>query len=188
MNITEYSNTGISRGFTIVELMITIVVIAILAAITVIAYTNVQERARISTAQSDLRQLGTIAELYRLDNGKYPNNVTSIGGALDEHGGSGSPLGRESIDIDNRRNLYCIKDDGSDLWISADRIAGTVFAHTSHGLPYWQGSTGSIGAAPFDDPPGDMGQTRNCNAITGGEHDHTIWSSSAGFQEQLGRG
>jgi prepilin-type N-terminal cleavage/methylation domain-containing protein len=41
-----------SRGFTIVELLIVIVVIAILAAITMVAYNGVQNRAKASAAQS----------------------------------------------------------------------------------------------------------------------------------------
>lgn len=40
------------RGFTIVELLIVIVVIAILAAITVVAYNGIQNRARASGAQA----------------------------------------------------------------------------------------------------------------------------------------
>ena len=41
-----------SRGFTIVELLIVIVVIAILAAITIVAYNGIQNRAKTSSAQS----------------------------------------------------------------------------------------------------------------------------------------
>ena len=41
-------------GFTIVELLIVIVVIAILAAITIVAYTGIQDRAKESNVQSDL--------------------------------------------------------------------------------------------------------------------------------------
>ena len=37
--------TGAKQGFTIVELLIVIVVIAILAAITIVAYTGIQNRA-----------------------------------------------------------------------------------------------------------------------------------------------
>ena len=44
-------------GFTIVELLIVIVVIAILAAITIVAYTGIQERARTSAQLSELSQL-----------------------------------------------------------------------------------------------------------------------------------
>lgn len=44
-------------GFTIVELLIVVVVIAILASITVVAYSGVQNSAHDSAVQSDLRQL-----------------------------------------------------------------------------------------------------------------------------------
>lgn len=45
-------------GFTIVELLIVIVVIATLAAISVVAYTGIQNRANDSSVQSDLRNIG----------------------------------------------------------------------------------------------------------------------------------
>jgi len=42
------------KGFTIVELLIVIVVIGILAAISIVAYSQVQERARVARAKSDV--------------------------------------------------------------------------------------------------------------------------------------
>ncbi len=59
-------------GFTIVELLIVIVVIAILAAITIVSYGGIQQKAKISTVQSELVNLRQSAELYKVDNGTYP--------------------------------------------------------------------------------------------------------------------
>ena len=44
------------RGFTIVELLIVVVVIAILAAITIVAYNGINDRAKASAASSAVQQ------------------------------------------------------------------------------------------------------------------------------------
>ncbi|MFZ1242661.1 MAG: type II secretion system protein [Candidatus Saccharimonas sp.] len=63
-----------TSGFTIVELLIVIVVIAILAAISIVAYNGIQNRAYDTTIQSDLSTLAKKYELYKIDstNNKYP--------------------------------------------------------------------------------------------------------------------
>lgn len=60
------------QGFTIVELLIVIVVIAILAAITLVAYNGMQARARDSRRQNDVATIAKALELYYIDNGHYP--------------------------------------------------------------------------------------------------------------------
>lgn len=61
------------KGFTIVELLIVVVVIAILAAITIIAYNGIQNRAKISTVRSAASQVGKKALAYApLNNDLYP--------------------------------------------------------------------------------------------------------------------
>lgn len=61
-----------TKGFTIVELLIVIVVIAILAAITVVAYNGVQGRALDSRRLSDIKKIQQGIELYRIQNGVFP--------------------------------------------------------------------------------------------------------------------
>lgn len=59
-------------GFTIVELLIVIVVIAILAAITIVAFNGVQTRARDSERIQKINNIAKAIELYKIDNGRYP--------------------------------------------------------------------------------------------------------------------
>lgn len=61
-----------SRGFTLVELLIVIVVIAILATITIVAYNGVQNKAHASALQAEVTQAVTAIKAYGVSNGKLP--------------------------------------------------------------------------------------------------------------------
>lgn len=61
-----------NSGFTIVELLIVIVVIGILAAITVVAYNGIQERARVATITTDLSGATRLLAIHESDKGSYP--------------------------------------------------------------------------------------------------------------------
>jgi prepilin-type N-terminal cleavage/methylation domain-containing protein len=68
-----------TSGFTIVELLIVIVVIGILAAITIVAFNGVQERARASAVSSALTQASNKLAVYQVDNPNiYPADKTAI--------------------------------------------------------------------------------------------------------------
>ena len=59
-------------GFTIVELLIVIVVIAILAAITIVAYNGIQARAHDSVRASDMTTIETALQSYAVIHGGVP--------------------------------------------------------------------------------------------------------------------
>lgn len=62
------------RGFTIVELLVTIVIISILASIGIIGYNAVQTRANDDTRAVDIESIADILEQYYRKNGDYPAN------------------------------------------------------------------------------------------------------------------
>ena len=59
-------------GFTIVELLIVIIVIAILASISIVVYSGVRTRAQASQVVNDLRNIGQTLQRYEVDNGRLP--------------------------------------------------------------------------------------------------------------------
>lgn len=65
-------------GFTIVELLIVVVVIAILAAITIVAYNGIQQRAVQASVQSDLTTASTQIKLYYATVGSYPVSASVL--------------------------------------------------------------------------------------------------------------
>lgn len=66
------------HGFTIVELLIVIVVIAILAAISIVAYNGIQQRAISASLQSDLSSAAKTLKLYQTDFGVYPTSIDPV--------------------------------------------------------------------------------------------------------------
>ena len=60
-------------GFTIVELLIVIVVIAILAAITITVFRGIQTRANATRTVSDIQAVNKAVQMYYADTGSYPS-------------------------------------------------------------------------------------------------------------------
>jgi len=108
-----YDSSKKQSAFTIVELLIVIVVVGILAAIIIVAYNGIQERSRINTAYSDLRNIKTAMLLYRADVGTLPNGSDWYSGT------TMPPSSRWATEIvANLRNLNYIQTRGleKDPW------------------------------------------------------------------------
>ena len=73
-----------SKGFTIVELLIVIVVIAILATLVIVTFTGIQQKARDSQRQTDIDAVQSHLEAFYANNGYYPTlhdlQDTAVGG------------------------------------------------------------------------------------------------------------
>lgn len=72
-----------ANGFTIVELLVVIVVLAILAAITLVSYNGIQDKAKSTTIRSNLSNVAKQLTIYNIDNGKYPTLAAEFKAATD---------------------------------------------------------------------------------------------------------
>jgi len=70
-----------TSGFTIVELLIVIVVIGILAAITVVAYNGIQDRAKRTSQQAQVDAVGKAIRLYAAEKGNLAGDIAGSTGA-----------------------------------------------------------------------------------------------------------
>lgn len=67
-----------TRGFTLIEILVVIVVIAILATLVAPNIFQNLGAAKSATAKSQIEMLGTALDAYRLDNGRYPTTQQGL--------------------------------------------------------------------------------------------------------------
>lgn len=89
-------------GFTIIELLIVIVVIAILAGLVLTTFAGVQERARDTERRTDINSIATQLEVYYNDNGHYLSGSTAADtcGATDDQDCALTTATLDGIDAD----------------------------------------------------------------------------------------
>lgn len=154
-----------TAAFTIVELLIVIVIIGILAAIAIVAYNGVQQRARTTAAKGDINSLGKSVELFKANSGEYPKNPPDINQALADY--NLTQLGHMTGAKDF---VYCASNDSFAIiaWTPISAVAGdTVYFY----------KTGS-GISSFTFDPNAAGNgisPKLCNQAIG-THTYNGWS------------
>jgi general secretion pathway protein G len=66
------------HGFTIIEIMVVVAILAILASVLVPRIMDEPDKARIVKAKQDIRVIESALDLYKLDNFVYPSTEESI--------------------------------------------------------------------------------------------------------------
>ncbi|MGA2318561.1 MAG: type IV pilin protein [Thermodesulfobacteriota bacterium] len=67
-----------NRGITLIELLVVILIVGILAAIAIPAYTSYLQRARRADAKTALEQLRAAEEMYRAERGSYSTDLLQL--------------------------------------------------------------------------------------------------------------
>lgn len=141
-------------GFTIVELLIVIVIIGILAAITIVAYNGIQDRAYNTAVQSDLNAFAKKITAESAESGVYPMPTAAMGIKISK-----------SAYQTTQNNLYfCRNVTTNEFALSARTRSGKQYKYTNTsglsehattlygsttceliGLSAWSGTYGSVG-------------------------------------------
>lgn len=136
-------------GFTIVELLIVVVIIAILATITIVSYNGIQNGANDSAVQSDLRNFVTAAVI------KKESGVISV-----------YPLGNDT-ELDPIRfgfNRDAFDQTGSMLYcVNATQTMFAIYGRSKSKMQYFHTSDGRTGTTSVSF--GDFGTL--CSTLTG---------------------
>ena len=67
-----------SRGFTIVELLIVIIIIGLLASLVIVVFTGIQNKAKNAAIVESARQYHQALKAYYVDHGNYPIQPASV--------------------------------------------------------------------------------------------------------------
>jgi general secretion pathway protein G len=68
----------LQRGFTLIEILVVIVILAILGALVVPKIMNRPDEARVVAARQDVQAIVQALKLYKLDNGSYPTTEQGL--------------------------------------------------------------------------------------------------------------
>lgn len=146
------------NGFTIVELLIVIVVIGILAAVSLVAFSSLQNKAKSASLTSDLAQAAKQMQLARAESGTFPLSLPS--------GVKASPGTVLSLaDTGDPANAYCINAYGSKGEVQSLSSTSTSRPYLCNGALIGSSVGGSVPDVPT-----------NTNLVS----DFSTWTLSGG--------
>jgi general secretion pathway protein G len=97
-------------GFTLVELLLVLTILAILAGLVLPKFANSTEQAREAAAQTQISSFGTALDTFEVDNGYYPRGNAGLNDLInaprDAQNWHGPYLKMDSIPLDPWKNAY----------------------------------------------------------------------------------
>jgi general secretion pathway protein G len=103
-------NNRSRSGFTLIELMLVLVILATLSAIVVPKLTGHSKRAKITAAQTQISELSVALDAFEIDVGRYPTTVEGLRALVErpasEADGWQQPYLSKNVPLDPWGNEY----------------------------------------------------------------------------------
>lgn len=140
MHIKSVMKTQLQKGFTLVELLIVVIILAILAAIVVPQFASTTDDAKMASLDSTLANVRAAIQLYYQQHGKYPAAALATGATCPNSGtpGTGAATSQDAflsqmVNYTNSAGQSCTTSDATfkfGPYLSkappADTVTGTV--------------------------------------------------------------
>jgi len=132
-----------NAGFTLIEIMVVMVILGLLVAVVAPNIMGRGDQAKVTVAETQMKNISSALDLYRLDNSHYPSTQQGLQALVSKPSGSPEPR--------NWNPDGYLKAVPEDPW-------GNPFEYYSpgEGTPYDLISLGSDGAAGGEDDAADI--------------------------------
>lgn len=153
--------THASRGFTIVELLIVIIVIGILASLILVAYSNVTSQAKVSVLSGDLKQAAKQLDIDKEKTGggsAYPATL-----ALANNGGGLTPSSGATYNYYAYGASFCLDETKDSLTYFITSAGGVTVPTVGNCIS----TNGLVGWWPFNGNASDASGAGNTGTVSG---------------------
>jgi general secretion pathway protein G len=125
-----------SRGFTLIEMMVVMLIMGIMAAMVVPSLMDRGDQAKVTAAKADISSIMQALKMYKLDNSHYPTTEQGLQSLVAKPGGKGY---LEKLPIDPWKNQYQYLSPGVHGEVD-------VFSYGADGQPGGSGNDADIGS------------------------------------------
>ncbi len=123
INLRKRRKTGRTRGFTLLEILIVILIIGLIAALVVPNLLGQHQKANVVATKVEIQRLEEILTFYHLDNQHYPSTEQGLEALVTEPSGFPEPRNwgpdayMKKVPVDPWGNEYIYTNDGSEIEI-----------------------------------------------------------------------